>query len=75
MTDHYCITFEPKLIFTNPHPRHPKFASQIFEVMTPLSSPLIRSETVYSILLLYKLNIHAIDLKLYSGTHKGAQGL
>jgi hypothetical protein len=30
---------------------------------------------IYSIPLLYKLNIHAIDLKLYSGTHKGAQGL
>ena len=35
----------------------------------------IMYEYIYSIPLLYKLNIHAIDLKLYSGTHKGAQGL
>ena len=56
MPDHYCITFEPKLIFTTPH--HPKLASQIFGGLTPLSSPLIRSETVLGWLGLINNIIH-----------------
>ena len=47
MPDRYCITFEPKLIFTNPHPHHPKLASQIFEGGWPPWARLLLGQRLY----------------------------